>query len=119
MKAEDILGLVIILLVAAVMLVLGIVQFTSKRPVTFYTGEKPLDRSRYSNVKKWNRLHGIMWIIYGFIIICGGCIMFMIGSDTPFCVIPFFAAILCPLPLLILCHKKLSKKYIIEEREEK
>lgn len=113
MRAEDIMAVTIIAFVAAVMLIIGLVQFTSKKPVTFYTGEMPLDISRYTNVKKWNHAHGILWMSYGLIIIAGCIAAHLIGSDTPLCVIPYFASILVPLPLMILCHKMLQKRYII------
>ena len=58
-KRENIVGLVIYLAVASVMIGIGISQLRSKKPVAFYSGEKPPGEEELSDVKAWNQKHGI------------------------------------------------------------
>ena len=89
MLAEIIIGLVIMLYVAAVMLGIGISQYRSKKPVGFYSGEKPPKESELSDVLMWNKKHGKMWILYSVAIIGGylSGIPFM-AMDTAWCALP-------------------------------
>ena len=112
MKSEDIFGTAVFLSVAALMIGIGIYQYRSKKPVTFYTGEEPLPEDRYTDVSGWNKAHGRMWMVYGILIMAGSGAALMIGSETPLCMVPYLAGVLLPLPGMILIHKKLSDKYI-------
>ncbi len=67
--AEKIIGLVIVSMVAGVMIIIGISNIRSKKPVGFYTGDKPLLPGEVSDMKKWNKRHGWMWIIFGCLMI--------------------------------------------------
>ena len=66
---ENIIGLVIYLAVASFMIGIGISQLRSKKPVDFYSGEKPPGEEELSDVKAWNQKHGQMWVLYGLIIL--------------------------------------------------
>ena len=59
MKYEFIFGFVIYLFVAAVMLGIGISQYRSKKPVGFYSGEKPPLEHELTDVIMWNKKHAI------------------------------------------------------------
>ena len=110
METGFILTLAIGLLVAAVMVGIGIYQVKSRNPVTFYTGEKAPAAYELTDVHGWNKAHGLMWLIYGGIIALGfisaSCI-----SYTILCIIPIFGSICIPVPVMILTHHKLIKKY--------
>ena len=110
--AEIIIGLAIYLLVAAVMLGLGISQYKSKKPVGFYSGEKPPLESELSDVTMWNKKHGMMWILYGIIIIASYAsgIPF-VSRDSVWCVVPLCGGVLLPLPVMIWYHHKLIRMY--------
>lgn len=112
MLAEIIIGLVIMLFVAAVMLGIGISQYRSTKPVGFYSGEKPPLESELSNVSMWNQKHGKMWMWYSVAIIGG----YLLGiplmmMDTAWCVLPMCGGCLIPLPFMIRYHNKLIREY--------
>ena len=56
--AEYIISLVIFSLVTIVMIIIGISQMRSKKPVGFYSGEKPPREEELSDVVAWNKKHG-------------------------------------------------------------
>lgn len=109
---EIIFGLVIYLLVATVMLGIGISQYKSTKPVAFYSGEKPPLESELSDVLKWNKKHGKMWILYGIVIVTSYIlgIPFLI-IDSIWCIIPMCGGIIAPLPMMIGYHNKLIREY--------
>ena len=109
---EMIFGFVIYLFVAAVMLGIGISQYKSKKPVGFYSGEKPPLESELTDVIMWNKKHGKMWILYGIIIIFSyvAGIPFL-KADSVWCIIPMCGGIITPLPVMIWYHHKLIKEY--------
>ena len=80
--AEYIISLVIFLLVTVVMIIIGVSQIRSEKPVGFYTGEKPPREDELSDVVAWNKKHGYMWVIYGFIIIGSFVMASFIKSET-------------------------------------
>lgn len=99
-------------LCALMMISIGVVQLRSKKPVGFYTGEKPLKPEQISDVSAWNRKHGIMWILYGCTIIACWFVGLIMG-DTLWFLIPFFGGILLPIFLMVWYHEKLKKEYIL------
>ena len=111
MNAGFIIGLFSIILTAAPMIAIGIVQYKSKEPVGFYSGEKPPKREELTDVDAWNKKHGKMWIIYGILIITSyvGSIPIM---DSSFCVIPICLGTLAPIFFMIWYHHKLIRMYM-------
>ena len=109
---EFIFGLVICLFVAAFMLGIGISQYRSKKPVGFYSGEKPPLESELTDVGAWNKKHGKMWITYGVIII----VSYLLGvpfliADSVWSVLPMCVGIMIPIPVMIRYHHKLIREY--------
>ena len=109
---EFIFGLVIYLLVAVIMLSIGISQYKSKKPVGFYSGEKPPLECELTDVEAWNKKHGKMWIWYGVIII----VSYLVGvpfliADSVWCVLPMCGGIIVPILLMIRYHHKLIREY--------
>ncbi len=108
---EIILVIVIYGFVAAVMCVIGLVQFLSKKPVGFYSGEKPPKPEGITDLRAWNRKHGAMWLIYGaFIFACG-----VVGAlllETVLCLIPLSCGLLIPVLIMIWYHDRLVKLYL-------
>ena len=111
MNAEMIMGLVIISIVALIMVIIGVCQFEKKNvPVGFYNVIDPPKKEEISDVEKWNKKHGIIWIAYG------GCIElgFWLGYIMPFEVLEMIfmmGGIIIPLPFMVIGHRKLEKKY--------
>lgn len=95
------------------MIGIGIFQLRSKKPATFYTGEKGPKPEELSDMKAWNRKHGMMWIIYGIIILLG-CVSFFFVSGTAWKLLGGLGVFLLPLPFMVWYHHSLMKKYIIK-----
>lgn len=113
MDAENIFGMVIFLIVAGIMILIGIVQIRSKKPVGFYSGEKPPEADQLKDVKAWNHKHGYMWVLYGISII----LFYFVGlwmGDTVFSVIPMYGGVVLPILAMIAYHKKLVIMYVIK-----
>jgi hypothetical protein len=92
------------------MIGIGVSQLKSKNPVGFYTGEKPPAVEELTDVSAWNKKHGMMWLIYGVVILLSWFIGFLMG-DSVWAVIPFAAGACLPLIFMILYHSVLVKRY--------
>ena len=111
MEPSAVISLITGILVSSVMITIGIVQLRSKKPVSFYTGEKPLREDELTDVKAWNRKHGLMWLSYGiFVLLCYlfGCIFLY---DNVWVLAAIFGSVLIPLLLLVIGHHCLVKRY--------
>ena len=111
--AGTIISGVIFCIVAMIMLGIGVSQLKSKEPVVFYTGEKPLKAEQLSDVNSWNKKHGVMWIIYGFCIIGSWICSAFIGGSI-YSVIPLCIGTLIPIPVMVVLHHNLVKRYFIK-----
>ena len=108
--AEYIISLVIFLLVTVVMIIIGVSQIRSEKPVGFYTGEKPPREDELSDIVAWNKKHGYMWVIYGFIMIGSFVMASFIKSET-IAMVLLLSGIIGALPIMMLYHSHLKKKY--------
>ena len=111
--AEYIMAMVIIFLVALVMIGIGVSQIKSKKPVAFYTGEKAPGEDELSDVAAWNKRHGFMWVIYGLAIMEAFLLSSLVKSEILQMVI-LLGGIVGALPIMILYHSHLKKKYYKE-----
>ena len=98
---------------ALIMFGIGITQLKSKEPVGFYSGEEPPSKEQITDVKAWNKKHGIMWIIYGSCIVVSWLCGLVIG-DSVYIVIPYTIGLLVPIVFMIIYHHKLIKMYFIK-----
>ncbi len=110
MAGAMIVTFIIYLIGAAIMIGIGISQLRSSSPVGFYSGEKPPEKEELTDVPAWNRKHGMMWLIYGMIILLTSVVGYLMG-DSIFCMIPYFGGIILPLFVMIWYHHKLIKTY--------
>ena len=101
----------IFFIVASVMLTIGISQYTAKKPVTFYSGEKALPPEKLTSVEGWNRAHGRLWIAYGAVILLSLLPFLLIKH--PAAVLAPIAGVLLPLPFLVMGHHRAEKKYMV------
>lgn len=111
MKAENIIGLAIYVVVALFMVAIGIAQLKSKDPVGFYSGEEPPKAESLTDVCAWNKRHGMMWLIYGIIIFVSYLIGSIIGESI-WSIIPMMGGVIIPLPFMIWYHHRLMKKFM-------
>lgn len=111
LSVENVMGFVIFALVAVFMIGIGIVQLRSKKPVAFYSGEKPPKAEDLTDVAAWNKKHGLMWIVYGIIILFSYFAGVVIG-DSVWVVVPMVGGMMVPLPFMIWYHNRMRKKYL-------
>lgn len=108
---ELIFGMCIYIYVGLIMIGVGLSMFFGKKPTGFYTFGPSYKPEQIKDVKKWNREHGITWLIYGGLII--------ITSFLPlFVSFPFVAEIplliiLIYIPVPFIHHHYLCKKYLV------
>lgn len=96
--------------VALIMIAIGIMQYKSQKPTGFYTGETPPEAEQLTDVTAWNHRHGMMWIIYGIVIIVSFLFGLLIPHEVLSALLPV-VIILGALPVMILYHHKLKKHY--------
>lgn len=93
-----------------IFIVIGISQILTKTPVTFYSGEEPFKPEEITDIKAWNKSHGLMWILYGISI----TLTWFIGYKyfkSYWLLVPFFMGTIVPLFIMPLYHERLIKKY--------
>lgn len=110
MNAGNLIAFPVYFAAAAIMVGIGISQLKSSKPVGFYSGEKPPKEDEIADGKAWNKRHGLMWLIYGGIILTGFGIGSLLG-DSLWCLIPMLGGVLLPLPMMIWCHHRWIKIY--------
>ena len=110
MTVSSIITLVIYLMVAAMMIGIGISQLRCSSPVGFYSGEKPPKEDELTNVQAWNQKHGMMWLVYGIIILFSYAAGYIIG-DSILCLIPLLGGLIVPIIVMIWYHHKLIRIY--------
>ena len=102
---------IIIGLCALPLIGIGVFQYTRKDPVGFYSGVKAPQKEELTDVKAWNRKHGVMWILYGLcILLLWGCGAIM-GQGLHLLFL-YLIGFLLPIPFMVLYHGRLVKKYM-------
>ena len=109
MTVETIIVLVILLISAAPIIIIGIVQYRSKNPVGFWSGKKPPQKEQITDVKAYNQKHGLMWILFGVgFILCFVCGLPFGGLIAGYlCMIEVMGGIL----IMVAYHNKLNRVY--------
>lgn len=101
---------IITLICIAPLIIIGIVQCLSKEPVGFWAGKEPPKKEDVTDVKAYNRKHGMMWIAYG----AGFFLCFL--SGLPFGGVAAAAAsgveCIIGLFLMIWYHNRLEHRYV-------
>lgn len=105
-----IISLVVFLLVAVVMIIIGVSQIRSEKPVGFYTGETPPRGDELTDVVAWNKKHGYMWVVYGVIVISFFTMASFVKSEN-LAMVLLLSGIIGSLPIMMLYHSHLKKKY--------
>ena len=113
--AGTIIGTVIFALVSLIFVILGIVQYHSKVPVSINTGEKPPKEDELIDMTEWNHKHGRNLVVYG-------CMLFVTGTvflyflerleSVTLELVVFFAVILAEVAWLEIQHISMKKKMI-------
>lgn len=116
MTSETIVAMVVVLIGILPILIIGIVQFRSKNPVGFWSGKEPPRAEQITDVKAYNRRHGLMWILYGAgFVLCFGCGYFAGERFTAIlCIVEGIGGMLA----MIAYHNRLNRKYFRKEGEK-
>lgn len=111
--AETIISLVVMLISIGPIIILGIVQYRSKEPVGFWSGKKPPKREQVTDVRAYNRKHGLMWILYGVgFIVCFVCGLPFGGLVAGYlCMFEGMGGILA----MVAYHNRLNRLYCREQ----
>lgn len=114
---DNIGGIIIISLVVVfcdiVFIAIGMNYLKSKAPLGFFTGEKPPKPEEISDIKAWNKKHGIaMFICAGLITI--GCFAPVSIPDETVAMFVFIGAFAVALAGIVIYHNYLTKKYKIK-----
>ena len=110
MGAESVMVVVIFSLTALFMIGIGAVQLKSKSPVGFYSGEKPPEEDELTDVPAWNRKHGIMWLLYGVVIMLSGVVA-VVMVDSIWCAVVTCLGVMVPIGFMIWYHRRLERRY--------
>lgn len=113
--AGTIIYIVFMCLAALLMVGIGVSQIKSRKPVGFYTGVRPPDEKELRDVEAWNKKHGIMWILYGVVII-GGVLVQILGSacgyNEVFLWILEIFTVIGGIFVMMWYHMRLEKQYL-------
>lgn len=93
---------------------LGVSQWHSKKPVGFYSGVEAPAPEALTDVRAWNHQHGMMWIVYGGVLMLSGLAGAWLGRGL-LCLIPFCLGPLLPIGFLVWRHERLVKKYVRDQ----
>ncbi len=109
MTGEIIFSFVVLLISTSPIIILGMVQYRSKEPVGFWAGKKPPRNEEITDVRAYNRKHGLMWILYGAgFIVCFVCGTFFGGTATAYLCV---AEAVLGIPGMIAYHNRLNRMY--------
>ena len=108
----SIIGCISYLFCALCLMGFGLYALKTKKPINFWAGDK-INPRKITDVKKYNRANGIMWISYGALFL--SCCVITFFND-------FAAGMVCMglavagIPLLIYIYTcVIKKKYFIKE----
>lgn len=112
LNGEMIVSLFCLLLSVVPLLVIGIVQFRNTRPVGFWSGVKPPLAKNVTDVRAYNRRHGIMWIVYSVGLAVAFFSGYIIDSSGVVWSIMVFVWAVGGILVMMLYHNHLEKKYV-------
>ncbi len=115
--AAIIVSFIVTFIPAMHLIILGISQYRSKKPVGFYTGEKPSVEEAFTDITAYNKKHGIAWILYGAGIVPAVMISVMMiemTDEAPWICVAL-AEVVGGLLLLIRYHRYLEGKYVMRD----
>ena len=114
--AEIVISSVVVLVSTMSVIMIGIVQYRSKDPVGFWSGKKPPKKEQITDVKTYNRKHGLMWILLGVgFILCFVCGLLFGGIIAKYsCMIEVIGGLLA----MIVYHQKLDRMYYKKDGDQ-
>ena len=105
------LSTVIVLVLATALIVIGWRTRNEQDPTNFYPWEDGPSKFQLKEVKGWNNMHGIMWMIYGALIIIGWGLDYLFFNQVGRIGIAIIVAALGGFAVVVLVHHICVKKY--------
>lgn len=87
---------------------IGISALKRKTPVHFWSGTK-VKEEEISDVKRYNRANGIMWIVYGNTFLLGGILSLIFNVNIGGIIVSISATV--GLIMLIIPYRRIYEKY--------
>ena len=106
MESGTIIYFASILVCALAYIAFSIYAFLSKKPINFWAGEK-ISADSITDVKKYNRANGTMWLVYG---ICW-LIAAIIGLFSIRISVGIVIALCFGIAILVIINHSIKKKY--------
>lgn len=108
----DLLFWVLVSIVSLVMIIIGLVQYYSKKPVGFFANTPALHEDALSNSIQYNKSHGFLWLCYGNAIMLGTITGYFFSDITTAGIV---LGVICTLGVVFLIagHFIIEKKYRI------
>ncbi len=101
------LAFIIFVLVALIFVVIGISAFFAKKPMGFFANAEMFE---VTDVKAYNRAVGIMWCIYGIVMIILG-IPLLAGQNSPYALLTMAGVVVETIALVVVYVLVIEKKY--------
>ncbi|MBP3339570.1 MAG: hypothetical protein J6L69_09230 [Lachnospiraceae bacterium] len=101
------LAFIIFVMVALIFVAIGISAFFAKKPMGFFANAEMFE---VTDVKAYNRAVGIMWCIYGIVMIIFG-IPLLAGQNSPYALISMAGVVVETIALVVVYVLVIEKKY--------
>lgn len=98
---------IIFVIVSLVFVAIGISAFCAKKPMGFFSNAEMFE---VDDVKGYNRAVGIMWCVYGIVMIILG-IPLLAGQNSPYALITMVGVMLETIALVVVYVLVIEKKY--------
>jgi len=101
------LAFIIFVMVALIFVAIGISAFFAKKPMGFFANAEMFE---VTDVKAYNRAVGIMWCIYGIVMIIFGMPL-LAGQNSPYALISMAGVVVETIALVVVYVLVIEKKY--------
>ena len=101
------LAFIIFVLVALIFVAIGISAFFAKKPMGFFANAEMFE---VTDVKAYNRAVGILWCIYGIVMIILG-IPLLAGQNSPYALLTMAGVVVETIALVVVYVLVIEKKY--------
>ncbi len=104
---KNMFGFVFWTIVALVFVVIGIVAFLSEKPMGFFSNAEKFE---VTDVKGYNRAVGILWCVYGIIMVLLG-LPLLAGQNSPYILLTIVGVMIETIALVMVYVLVIEKKY--------
>ncbi len=113
------LSTIIVIALSVALIVTGWRTRSEKDPTGFYPWQDPPGRFQLTDVKGWNNFHGIMWMVYGALIIVGWGLDFLFFNHVGRIGLAIIAAAIGGFGCLMIAHAFCERKYYKQPKKKR